>query len=297
MHLPISMSFNSVISLIFPSAQATIPSPIFLSGSLKNINKNIAFRNTIFVNNKKMMPINLSIKMTNNINALERAVPDYELEIDLSSTKSKLDKNNLELIYKECNIILKLVQQSNYIISRSLEDEVLGNYASLLGVTKENMIGLAGRKSQSLEVQHVVDQLPNKYAITDKADGERYFLIIHRNSVFLISDLLRVRNTGIILNKNQSNFNNTILDGELIFLKNYNKYLFVGFDCLYDSNQDIRQVASFLERLTHLENVVNNCFVDKDHKKEKSYDYKSDKFDIDAIIKFHGDNIKKYFDD
>jgi hypothetical protein len=56
-----------LISLILPSAQATISFPISLSGSLKNENKNITFKNTINDKNKKMMPKNLSIKITNNI--------------------------------------------------------------------------------------------------------------------------------------------------------------------------------------------------------------------------------------
>ena len=84
---------------------------------------------------------------------------------------------------------------------------------TLIGIKKETMKSLEGRKPQSLEVQHVVDQFPNKYAVTDKADGERYFLIIYRNCVFLISDLLNVKNTGIILSDNKK-YNNTILDGE-----------------------------------------------------------------------------------
>jgi hypothetical protein len=236
-----------------------------------------------------------NIKMTNNINWLEKSVPAYELEIDLSPKKSKLGKKYLELIYKETNILLKIIQQSHYIMSRSLEQEILGNYSSLLG-TKKDAISLAGRKALSLEVQHVVDQLPNKYAVTDKADGNRVFLIIYRGAVFLISNLLKVKNTGILLNKNQSKYNNTILDGELIFVKNLNKYLFMSFDCLYDSDKDIREISSFMERLSHIDKIIDECFVNKDHKKQKMSEYKA-KFDLNELLKFHGNNIKKYFDE
>ena len=87
-------------------------------------------------------------------------------------------------------VLLKIQQQSNFIMAKTLENEIIDKYANLLNVNRENMTSLEGRKAQSLEVQHVVDQLPNKYAVTDKADGERHFLIIYKNGVYLISVLL-----------------------------------------------------------------------------------------------------------
>ena len=41
---------------------------------------------------------------------------------------------------------------------------------------------LPAMQSASLEIQHVLDYIPGNYTITDKADGERYFLIIQDNS-------------------------------------------------------------------------------------------------------------------
>ena len=236
-----------------------------------------------------------NVKMSNNINRLEQSTSAYELEMDLSSKKAKLDKKYLDIVYKESNILLKIIQQSNYLISRSLEAEVLSNYAKLLDVKEDSMVSLAGRNAISLEVQHVVDQLPNKYAVTDKADGERYFLIIHRNCVFLISNLLIVKNTGIILK--DLKFNNTILDGELIFIKQLNKYLFMAFDCLYNKGTDIRPIASFLERLSNVDDIISECFTFKDHKKFKFIEStgKDKKFDINSILKIHSDGITEYF--
>ncbi|ARF09638.1 mRNA capping enzyme [Indivirus ILV1] len=237
-----------------------------------------------------------NVKMSNYINRLESSSSSYELEMDLTSKKSKIDKKYLETIFNETNTMLKIIQQSNYIISRSLQTEVLSNYAKLLDVKQDNMISLAARNPQSLEVQHIVDQLPNKYAVTDKADGERYFLMTYNNYTFLISNLLTVKNTGMMLK--DSKFNDSILDGELIFIKNINKYLFMAFDCLYNGGKDIRPVASFLERLSNADEIIDNCFVEKDHKKFKFDDYlgqKNVKFDANAIVKSYSEGIVEYF--
>src|SRR5690606_2654363 len=103
----------------------------------------------------------------------------------------------------------------NYIISNSIKNNVIDQYMSLLGTKKTT--GLYARRPYSLEIKDVIEKLPNNYAVTDKADGERYFLIIHNNHVYLISDLLNVIDSGIIINNNKKEYNNTILDGEYIF--------------------------------------------------------------------------------
>ena len=119
-------------------------------------------------------------KMTNIIRRLDKVVPIYELEIDLSSKSKNPDKKYLDDMFNEANILLKIVNQSNFVVSKTVQTEVLNTYAQLLSIKKEDMISLEGRKPQSLEIQHVVDQLPNKYAVTDKADGERKLLFISK---------------------------------------------------------------------------------------------------------------------
>lgn len=266
----------------------------------EKIRDNITYRYkqriSLFFEKNKDIKMSLDLtntKMSRNINRLEDVVPIYEIELDLSSKIKSPDKKYLNTMFSESTIILKVIQQSNFIISKSLEDKVLGNYANLLGIDKTKMISLEGRKPQSLEVQHVVDQLPNKYAVTDKADGERYFLMIYKNVVFLISDLLNVKNTGLILPESKNKYNDTILDGELIFIKSKNRYLYMIFDCLFNSGKDVRQLSSFLERLQNADDVVENCFVLKGHNSYKYTNYDG-KFDIGEILKFHNNNISKF---
>lgn len=228
-------------------------------------------------------------KMTNNVNILEESISIYELEIDCN-IKKKSDKH-LPLLYTEITYLLKILQQSNFIISRSLSNEIIGSYADILGLDKTVITSLSCRKPESLEVQHIIEKLPNKYAITDKADGNRQFLIIYKQQVYLISDILKVTDTGIHIK--DAKFNGTILDGEYVYIRSENRYMFLIFDCLYNDNKDIRQTNSFLSRLEIATNIVNENFI---LGSQKGYTFKTYNGDYDnkKIINYYTNEIKNY---
>jgi SAM-dependent methyltransferase len=262
--------------------------------------ENIIFRYkqrvSLFIEDSKNVVTRIDLtntKMSKNINRLEEMSPIYELEIDLMTHEKGPAMKYLETIYNEATVLLKVMQQSNYIMTNSLEKEILNVYSDLLGVNKETMTSLEGRKAQSLEVQHVVDKLPDKYAVTDKADGDRYFLIIHDNKVYLISDNLNVKNTGLVLPKDKTKYNNTILDGEYLFLTKSNRHVFLAFDCLYTGSTDVREVATFTDRLKVVDEVIENCFVMPGQKGFKIKEYTGE-FNTDKILKFHDGQIKEY---
>lgn len=234
-----------------------------------------------------------STKQERNINKLEKSYPLYELEIDFTSKKSNPDIKYLNIMFKEITTLIKILQQSNYIIDKTTSNEILSRYADLLGLNKEKIINLEGRKAQSLEIQHVIEQLPDKYAVTDKADGERYFLMIYNNVVFLISYNLAIKNTGIVLPKNKDKFNDTILDGEYIFLQKYNRHLFMAFDCLYNGNKDTRETLKFMERLKNIDEIIEACFIMKGQKGYKYAEYKGS-FDVNNILKYHDKEITNF---
>jgi len=227
-------------------------------------------------------------KMNDNINLVYRSIPNYELEIDFATSSGSPKLENLKKIYAEATTLLKILQQSNFIIGKDMENEVLSRYADLLGENKEKMTSLAGRRAQSLEVQHIVDKLPNKYAVTDKADGDRYFLIIHNTAVFMISDTLHVKNTGIILSNGK--FDDSIIDGELIFLSEKNRHVYMAFDCLYSQGKDHRIDPNFMDRLKAVDNIITNCFILKGQKGYTFKEYKGT-FDPDKIVDFHKKEI------
>jgi len=232
-----------------------------------------------------------NIKMTNNVNRLSKTNPSFELELDLSPKKSSVDKKHLQTIYTEINTLFQIIQQSNYITSKTTADHVLKKYAELTKADLSVATQLDARNPQSLEVQHIIDKLQNKYCVTDKADGDRNFLIIHDAYVFLISNNLSVRTTGI--NVKTNNFDGSILDGELIFVKTKNKYIFLAFDCLFNGKQDIRTTESMSERLHNVDQIIDVCFTTKAHKKYSQEDYTGD-FNTKSILAYHDKNIQEY---
>ena len=229
------------------------------------------------------------VKSSNSINNIESSPSNYEIEIECDIK----DKSNiLEELLSVGEFIIKSVQSSNYIITKSLAISVLDKYRELLGVDK-NKTNLYARQPISLEIQHLVDYLPNKYSVTDKADGDRNYFIIYEGRCFLISTNLVVRDTGIEVDKQLSN---TIIDGEFIFLPKHNKYLFMGFDCILYGNINVREESKFIKRLEYLDKIVYE--INKKCYKHKSiFESKIDFNKINKVIDFHKENLINFYDD
>ena len=230
--------------------------------------------------------------MVSHLSQLSDTQPIYELELEFLPKTSKISKPDqyIKRMYEETTSILRILQQSRVLISLSESQKVIDNYYSMVGGSEKKKKSLNTRQPHSLEIQHVTDILPNRYCVTDKADGDRYNLVICDRQVYLISTSLQVKKTGIKVDKK---YDNTIFDGEYIYLSDKRKYLFMAFDCLFMGGQDVRKTVTFMDRISELDKVIDNCFVEK---KQKGFSPKSfkGKFNIDNIIKYHDDQIQKY---
>jgi SAM-dependent methyltransferase len=242
-------------------------------------------------NDDHMIRVDLTkTKMTKNINRTENTLPRYELEIELDIQKKPNDEY-LKTMINESEILLKLLQQSNFITSQTEANLVKTEYCRILGLDVSKVRTLEARKPQSLEIQHVTETLPNKYAPTDKADGERYFLIIVHGNVYLMSNLLEVKHTGIVLSES-SKYNDSVLDGEHIFIGSKGRYIYMIFDCLYCGTEDVRKKPNLLDRLVMADEIVKKCFVMKG---QTGFDIKNynGEFKLNDILSFHSKQIEQ----
>ena len=202
--------------------------------------------------NNNVFNIDLTrVRTSNKINAIETNNIKREIEIE---PKIKDKKTLLPSLLNICEFIIKTIQESNTIITKTKSDLVISQYKNILNI-KESSNELFSRKVVSLEVSHVVDMLPNKYAVTDKADGDHTQLLVMDNICYLISQNLVVKNTGLMVD---SKFNGSILDGELIFIQKYNKYLFMVFDCLTIGNIPVKNEEKLMKRLEMSDELIDN---------------------------------------
>jgi plasmid maintenance system killer protein len=210
-------------------------------------------------------------KQSNNINDIMRAPDRYELELDLSVFDKYDIKKILPVMTEYCEKIYKNLSGTNIIITAPEQKLILDKYKELVYGDKENTNkDLAGMQVMSLELQYLVDSVPTKYCVTDKADGERYFLFVVEGEVYLISNNLAVLKTG---HKVDKKFDNTLIDGELIFIGKYKKYVLLSFDILFDKGVDIRETIKMSERYEKLSENIQKMFGSKLENKQYSGDF------------------------
>lgn len=208
------------------------------------------------------------------------------------SLYTKHHKSQLNDIYIQIEKLMKIIQSTTYIISTSQKENVLNKYRELLNPSK-NSKSLKATKVLSIEIKDL-NVLYNKYAVTDKADGDHAFIIIVNSTLFIITQNLDVLHTGIVLD--DSSYDNTIFDGERMFIKKENRYIFMVFDCLYCKGKSLLDEPLLINRLKAAEEVILQCLVFKGQKYNgNNYSYNTKNISIDNIVDFYKNNLEQYF--
>jgi SAM-dependent methyltransferase len=237
------------------------------------------------------------IKNGTNPNMLQISDKSYELEIDYMSNKPS--ESTYKMLMDEVEKLKKVLDGTNELLTKEESKSIIDNYKkTVYGLSTESSNNLYSMQPISAEVTHVIDKIPNKYSVTDKADGEKYQLFIFEDNVYLISNNLNVKK---ITNKVKG-LNNTIIEGELIHLIKEKKYLFMGFDCLCFNGKDVRNDPILENRLKYVYDTMskfNGIYKTTSfegaynlEKQEKYYTNEVEKFfqQINKLIKETKDN-------
>jgi SAM-dependent methyltransferase len=233
------------------------------------------------------MSIDLTIIQYNlNVNELMNSPKGYEVEIDYSIKKDGIKENISDIIIKEIETIKKVIEGTDILITKEETQLVIDAYKRTLAFNELLNGSLYSMQPVSAEIQHIIDKIPNFYSVTDKADGEKNQLYIFNKTVYLISNNMNVKKT-----KYKSELNNTILEGELIYLADYKKYIFMGFDCLFYNNKDIKNEQVLSKRLDYLYKVCKD--INKEIYVCKDY---TDKFNLENQEKFYKKEIENFYD-
>jgi hypothetical protein len=208
-------------------------------------------RVSLYLSEKDNIKLDLTfVKCSSNPNDLNQTISSYEIEIDYSPNIKKMNDKVLDLLLNEVEKIKQVLEDTDEIITKDESNSIIAQYKKIsFGFENNTSTQLYSMKPISAEVQHIVDKIPNKYCVSDKADGEHFVLFIYNSIVYLISNNLVVRKTSYIV----KDIKNCIFEGELIYLNKYNKYLFMIYDCLYYDGKDCRNESNYQVRLNFID--------------------------------------------
>lgn len=182
--------------------------------------------------------------------AISRNDTRYEIEFEI---KAGVDYNDVMKIVTD---ILTVRQDNFYIISDNERKEIFNEYKRLT-----NYSYFIGAQPETLQKEQLTLLFKELYSVTDKADGERYFMLIDSNGFvyFIDSNINEMVKTNI----RSTTFKSCLLDGELIRQKNNHKLnhiSFYAFDIIYFDGQDLRGNLQFLlkQRLEKVREVMSS---------------------------------------
>lgn len=233
-------------------------------------------------------------KMASSIKKIDNAIPVYELELEYAPRKIPPKEQRMNIIdglLAETVILLKVLHRTNHLISKTHAEEVINEYKKLMGLSGKVVYNIDGRQPVSMEIQHATEAVANRYAVVDKADGERCFLIICFGHAYLISQNMKITDTGIIIGSND--YDGSIFDCEYVYIPKYRRHLVLSFDCLFAQNVDIRKNPLLMERISIAHNIIQKCFV---LGKQKGYKQKQMKRDntVDNLVEYHKTELDEY---
>ena len=237
----------------------------------------------------------------------------YEIEIELNNNKKNVDseeiiKKLLEIVY----ILLTIFNNNNIIIKENVKKSILDNYFKMINLRNGNKFIAASPVTIHKENLIKSDEIPNlynKYAVTLKADGERYFLFVNDDGhIYLFNNSFNIIDSG----KKNKEFRNTLIEGELIDTDT-NK-IFYAYDNLFSKGIDVRRKHlimsrkgekvddKYLGRLDYLDRFINSDkfedvynnknLVIEINKKKYQFSIREDGSDIFDKIKYIWDNRK-----
>ena len=225
------------------------------------------------------------VKTSNDPNKLVEADKAFELEIDYSP--DKLNSKVLKMILSEMEKVKKVLEESDEIIDNKSKTDIVQEYKKIVyGSSNNDYRNLYSMQPISAEVQHIIDKVPNRYSVTDKADGDKFSLFVSNDNIYLLSNNLGVKK----LDKKVKGLNNTILEGELIHITSERKYLYMIFDCLYYEGKDTRNIKDLSKRLEYV-NLACQKLGTKVYE-NKSY---SGKFDLNLIRKYYEKEVFNFY--
>ncbi|NBU34022.1 methyltransferase domain-containing protein [bacterium] len=180
-----------------------------------------------------------------NSNTTQRT---YELELEIT------EKTETMMVLDIIKSMLQMRQNNFYVISHTDRRRVIKDYRTLV-----NSNFFIGAQPETLQKDKLTQLYKQRYSVTDKADGERYFLFIdsYSRGYFIDSNVNTVMQTDLNINPN---IKSTIMDGEIV--RTPTTISFLAFDMVVYNGLDLRGKGEFLleQRLGLLTEASRSIF-------------------------------------
>lgn len=234
------------------------------------------------------IPIELTMIQSNqDINKLKISPTTFELEMEVCTLTNKLNDKDIKEVIDEIVKIKQILAQNKIIDLPVKSVDILKNYKELIWPNSEKEIkNLYSMQPISAEVQHIIDKIPSKYCATDKADGSKFCLFVTNNKGILIDNNLNIKATDFTF----KNMDNTLLEGELIFLPKQQKFILMIYDCLFYKGESIKDEIIFEKRLNYVYKFMKE-------NKEDYYEIKTyqDKFNFDKMRLHYEKELENFY--
>ena len=228
-----------------------------INQNAENIFKNVNINSYNIIREKQRysfkLPIgklDLTIVSETEINTENNSKKNQKYEIELEINKIASNTNNIvDEIINYITVILQTRQNNYFVISNTEKRYVMSQYKQLV-----NTYYFIGAQPETLQKNHISKLYNEVYSVTDKADGDRHFMLIDnkKNVYFIDNNMDKIYKTNV---KSQLYYS-CIIDGELININN--KISFLCFDVLVYNNEDIRGNKKYLlkQRLDQLNDII-----------------------------------------
>ena len=208
----------------------------------------------------------------------------------LETNKSLKTKKSLETIIKRANQFLRLLEDSNYLMTNSEKEYVKSEYFQLINkrpMTKNDKPQLKNVNVVSFENTFLEYLSNSQYLVVEKIDGVRHFMVIIKNKVYFIDQNFNIKYSGHTLSGKPLGI--YIFDGELV--THNNKRIFVIFDILYENGEDVENLTK-IDRITKFMQFLDKYFnVPFDPKV-----YQNPEHNINQRVKLYQKQLNKHLD-
>jgi hypothetical protein len=186
--------------------------------------------------------------------ALSKKNIQYEVEFEIN-------KPDYESIVNMMSFVLSVRQDNLYVMNTREKRNIINQYRSLVMPQKKGHPYFIGAQPETLQKDQLSLLFKELYSVTDKADGDRFFLFIDTNGyvTFIDNNINNILKTDLKSNS----YTNCLIDGELIRVTHdyhTSKISFHAFDIAFYNGQDLRGDEEFLlkQRLELLNTVVSS---------------------------------------